>query len=90
MLNFVAGHIALRMVGASSCDSYSRGAFKRHLLLDTGRKRFIASTAVNVRQHRTWRRAVIRAIQQQAATLSYANPFMATEVRARLSVNSQS
>ena len=27
---------------------------------------------------------VIRAIQQQAATLSYANPFMATEVRARL------
>ncbi|MDQ2856572.1 MAG: aminotransferase class III-fold pyridoxal phosphate-dependent enzyme [Acidobacteriota bacterium] len=29
---------------------------------------------------------VIRAIQEQAATLSYANPFMATEVRARLSV----
>ena len=29
-------------------------------------------------------RAVIRAIQQQAATLAYANPFMATEVRARL------
>jgi taurine---2-oxoglutarate transaminase len=28
--------------------------------------------------------AVIRAIQQQAATLAYANPFMATEVRARL------
>src|SRR5688572_4134494 len=28
---------------------------------------------------------VIRAIQQQAATLAYANPFMATEVRARLS-----
>ena len=27
---------------------------------------------------------VVRAIQQQAATLSYANPFMATEVRARL------
>src|ERR1043165_1150995 len=27
---------------------------------------------------------VIRAIQQQAATLAYANPFMATEVRARL------
>jgi taurine--2-oxoglutarate transaminase len=29
---------------------------------------------------------VIRAIQQQAETLAYANPFMATEVRARLSV----
>src|SRR5260370_18490935 len=29
---------------------------------------------------------VIRAIQEQAATLPYANPFMATEVRARLSV----
>src|SRR5258707_13143402 len=28
---------------------------------------------------------VVRAIQQQAATLPYANPFMATEVRARLS-----
>src|SRR5574341_1451803 len=28
--------------------------------------------------------AVIKAIQQQAATLAYANPFMATEVRARL------
>src|SRR5919108_4716032 len=27
---------------------------------------------------------VIRAVQQQAATLAYANPFMATEVRARL------
>lgn len=27
---------------------------------------------------------VVRAIQQQAATLPYANPFMATEVRARL------
>jgi len=27
---------------------------------------------------------VVRAIQQQAATLAYANPFMATEVRARL------
>src|SRR5258706_3431058 len=29
---------------------------------------------------------VIRAISEQAATLAYANPFMATEVRARLSV----
>ena len=29
---------------------------------------------------------VIRAIQEQAATLAYANPFMATEPRARLSV----
>jgi taurine--2-oxoglutarate transaminase len=29
---------------------------------------------------------VIRAINEQAATLPYANPFMATEVRARLSV----
>jgi taurine--2-oxoglutarate transaminase len=29
---------------------------------------------------------VIRAIQEQAAILSYANPFMATEVRARLGV----
>src|SRR5215210_1783048 len=29
---------------------------------------------------------VIRAIQDQAATLAYANPFMATEARARLSV----
>jgi taurine--2-oxoglutarate transaminase len=29
---------------------------------------------------------VIRAISEQAATLPYANPFMATEVRARLSV----
>src|SRR5467141_1213540 len=29
---------------------------------------------------------VVRAIQQQAAVLPYANPFMATEVRARLSV----
>jgi taurine--2-oxoglutarate transaminase len=29
---------------------------------------------------------VVRAIQQQAETLAYANPFMATEVRARLSV----
>src|SRR5258707_14244798 len=29
---------------------------------------------------------VIRAIQEQAATLAYANPFIATEVRARLSV----
>src|ERR1700730_5911181 len=29
---------------------------------------------------------VIRAIQEQAATLAYANPFMATDVRARLSV----
>jgi len=29
---------------------------------------------------------VIKAIQEQAATLAYANPFMATEVRARLSV----
>src|SRR5258705_10346140 len=29
---------------------------------------------------------VIRAIQKQAATLAYANPFMATEVRARLGV----
>jgi taurine--2-oxoglutarate transaminase len=29
---------------------------------------------------------VIRAIQEQAASLAYANPFMATEVRARLSV----
>src|SRR3972149_4579115 len=28
---------------------------------------------------------VIRAIQEQAATLAYANPFMATDVRARLS-----
>ena len=28
--------------------------------------------------------AVIRAIQEQAATLAYANPFMATEARARL------
>jgi taurine--2-oxoglutarate transaminase len=28
--------------------------------------------------------AVIRAIQEQAATLAYANPFLATEVRARL------
>src|SRR2546423_5957692 len=27
---------------------------------------------------------VIRAIQQQAATLTYANPFMATDMRARL------
>src|ERR671924_1791252 len=27
---------------------------------------------------------VIRAIQEQAATLAYANPFMATEARARL------
>src|SRR5437870_6197860 len=27
---------------------------------------------------------VVRAIQEQAATLAYANPFMATEVRARL------
>src|SRR5215212_2357792 len=27
---------------------------------------------------------VIRAIQEQAAVLAYANPFMATEVRARL------
>src|SRR5215204_7132809 len=30
--------------------------------------------------------AVIRAIQEQAATLAYANPFMATEARARLGV----
>ncbi len=29
---------------------------------------------------------VIRAIQEQAATLAYANPFMATEVRAKLGV----
>src|SRR5258706_2086404 len=29
---------------------------------------------------------VIRAISEQAATLAYANPFMATEVRARLAV----
>jgi taurine--2-oxoglutarate transaminase len=29
---------------------------------------------------------VIRAIQEQAATLAYANPFMATETRARLAV----
>lgn len=29
---------------------------------------------------------VIRAIQEQAATLAYANPFMATDVRARLAV----
>src|SRR4029434_6056285 len=29
---------------------------------------------------------VVRAIQEQAAILPYANPFMATEVRARLSV----
>src|SRR5258708_6522627 len=29
---------------------------------------------------------VVRAIQEEAATLPYANPFMATEVRARLSV----
>src|ERR1700719_797504 len=29
---------------------------------------------------------VIRAIQEQAALLAYANPFMATEVRAPLSV----
>ena len=29
---------------------------------------------------------VIRAIQEQAATLAYANPFMATEARARLGV----
>src|SRR5215468_10329531 len=29
---------------------------------------------------------VVRAIQEQAAVLPYANPFMATEVRARLSV----
>jgi taurine---2-oxoglutarate transaminase len=29
---------------------------------------------------------VIRAIREQASTLAYANPFMATEVRARLSV----
>ena len=29
---------------------------------------------------------VIRAIQEQAAILPYANPFMATEVRARLAV----
>lgn len=29
---------------------------------------------------------VVRAIQEQAATLPYANPFMATEVRARLGV----
>ena len=29
---------------------------------------------------------VVRAIQEQAATLAYANPFMATEVRARLAV----
>src|SRR5678810_318745 len=29
---------------------------------------------------------VVRAIQEQAATLAYANPFMATDVRARLSV----
>jgi taurine---2-oxoglutarate transaminase len=29
---------------------------------------------------------VIRAIQEQASTLAYANPFMATEVRARLGV----
>jgi taurine--2-oxoglutarate transaminase len=29
---------------------------------------------------------VVRAIQEQAATLAYANPFMATEVRARLGV----
>jgi taurine--2-oxoglutarate transaminase len=29
---------------------------------------------------------VIRAIQEQAATLAYANPFMATDVRARLGV----
>ena len=29
---------------------------------------------------------VVRAIQEQAATLPYANPFMATEVRARLSM----
>src|SRR4029450_1607252 len=29
---------------------------------------------------------VVRAIQEQAATLAYANPFMATEARARLSV----
>jgi taurine---2-oxoglutarate transaminase len=28
--------------------------------------------------------SVVRAIQEQAATLAYANPFMATEVRARL------
>ena len=28
---------------------------------------------------------VIKAIQDQAATLAYANPFMATEARARLS-----
>ena len=28
---------------------------------------------------------VIKAIQEQAATLPYANPFMATDVRARLS-----
>ncbi|HEU4478008.1 MAG TPA: aminotransferase class III-fold pyridoxal phosphate-dependent enzyme, partial [Pyrinomonadaceae bacterium] len=28
---------------------------------------------------------VIRAIQEQAAALAYANPFMATEMRARLS-----
>jgi len=31
---------------------------------------------------------VIRAIQEQAATLAYANPFMATEPRARLGVAS--
>ncbi len=30
--------------------------------------------------------AVVRAIQEQAATLAYANPFMATEARARLAV----
>src|SRR3981081_1527692 len=29
---------------------------------------------------------VVRAIQEQAATLPYANPFMATDVRARLGV----
>src|SRR5258705_1247724 len=29
---------------------------------------------------------VIRAIKEQAATLAYANPFMATDVRARLGV----
>ena len=45
----------------------------------------ISIVSLHVRQHRTWRRArVIQAIHEQAQTLAYANPFMATEPRARL------
>src|SRR5579883_2886548 len=64
---------------------YSRCPRQGHLFLDAGREALhrLQQPAMSVNIGHGDER-VVQAIHEQAATLAYANPFMATEPRARL------